>query len=87
MAPVGLNIACFRYRGRGATQARLNALNEELLIRLHEGGLVAPSYTKLNGSYCLRAAIVNHRTRSDDLALLIEEVLKAGRALQGAAIP
>ena len=82
MAPVGLNIACFRYRGAGGTQLELNELNEELLIRLHEGGVVAPSYTKLNGSYCLRAAIVNHRTRTADLALLIDEVLKIGRVLQ-----
>ncbi len=82
MAPVGLNIVCFRFRGAGGTQQQLNALNEELLIRLHEGGLVAPSYTKLDGSYCLRAAIVNHRTRSADLALLIDAVLKTGRALQ-----
>ena len=84
MAPVGLNIVCFRFRGRGGTQQQLNALNEELLIRLHEGGVVAPSYTTLKGSYCLRAAIVNHRTRSADLALLIEEVLKNGRELQRA---
>jgi glutamate/tyrosine decarboxylase-like PLP-dependent enzyme len=85
MAPVGLNIVCFRYRGRGGTQEQLNALNEELLIRLHEGGIVAPSYTKLDGNYCLRAAIVNHRTRSADLELLVEEVLKHGRELQAAA--
>jgi glutamate/tyrosine decarboxylase-like PLP-dependent enzyme len=81
MAPVALNIVCFRFRGAGGTQAQLNALNEELLIRLHEGGVVAPSYTTLDGSYCLRAAIVNHRTRTADLALLVDEVLRAGRAL------
>ncbi len=86
MTPVGLNIVCFRYRGQGGTQEQLNALNEELLIRLHEGGVVAPSYTTLNGSYCLRAAIVNHRTRSADLALLIEEVQRTGRELQRAAV-
>lgn len=85
MAPVGLNIACFRYRGRGGTQQQLNARNEELLIRLHEGGVVAPSYTRLDGSYCLRAAIVNHRTRSADLELFVEQVLKTGRALEADA--
>lgn len=82
MAPVGLNIVCFRYRGQGGTPQELNALNEELLIRLHEGGVVAPSYTTLNGCYCLRAAIVNHRTQTADLALLVEEVLRIGRVLQ-----
>ena len=62
---------------------QLNALNEELLIRLHEGGLVAPSYTTLAGSYCLRAAIVNHRTRTEDLGVLVDEVLRVGRGLRG----
>jgi aromatic-L-amino-acid/L-tryptophan decarboxylase len=84
MAPVGLNIVCFRYRGKGGSQQQLNALNEELLIRLHESGTAAPSYTTLAGSYCLRAAIANHRTRTEDLGLLIDSVLRIGRVLQGA---
>jgi glutamate/tyrosine decarboxylase-like PLP-dependent enzyme len=84
MAPVVLNIVCFRYRGKGGSQQQLNTLNEELLIRLHEGGVAAPSYTTLAGSYCLRAAIVNHRTRTEDLGMLVEEVLGTGRGLSGA---
>ena len=82
MAPVGLNIVCFRYRGTGGSQQQLNTLNQELLIRLHEGGMVVPSYTTLAGNYCLRAAIVNHRTRTEDLGVLVDEVLRTGRALQ-----
>jgi glutamate/tyrosine decarboxylase-like PLP-dependent enzyme len=81
MAPVVLNIVCFRFRGKGGSQQQLNALNEELLIRLHEGGQAAPSYTTLAGSYCLRAAIVNHRTRTEDLDLVVDEVLRIGRSL------
>jgi len=84
MAPVVLNIVCFRFRGNGGSQPQLNALNEELLIRLHEGGMVAPSYTTLAGSYCLRAAIVNHRTRTEDLGILVDEVLRTGRGLSRA---
>ena len=82
MAPVGLNIVCFRYRGAGGSQQQLNAVNEELLIRLHEGGVVVTSYTTLAGSYCLRAAIVNHRTRTEDLTVLIDAVLRTGRGLR-----
>lgn len=84
MAPVGLNIVCFRYRGNGGSQQQLNALNEELLIRLHESGAAAPSYTTLAGSYCLRAAIANHRTRTEDLGLLVDSVLRIGRGLRSA---
>ena len=86
-----LNIVCFRYRGKGnaaaADAARLNALNEELLVRLHERGQVAPSYTSLAGRYCLRAAIANHRTRDEDLVMLVSEALAVGRELAAAAGP
>ncbi|HZF14774.1 MAG TPA: pyridoxal-dependent decarboxylase [Steroidobacteraceae bacterium] len=81
MAPVALNIVCFRYRAAGLGEAGLNQFNEELLIRLHESGIAAPSYTTLNGRYCLRAAISNHRTRSDDLAIMVDAVLKLGAEL------
>jgi len=81
MAPVVTNIVCFRYNPGGREVAQLNALNEELLIRLHESGVAAPSYTTLGGSYCLRAAIANHRTRDDDLPVLIEAVCRLGREL------
>jgi aromatic-L-amino-acid/L-tryptophan decarboxylase len=81
MAPVKLNIVCFRYNPGGLDEAGLNVLNQELLIRLHESGLVAPSYTTLNGKYCLRAAIANHRTVKGDLDLLVETVLKIGKQI------
>ena len=81
MAPVVLNIVCFRYRPAALPPDKLNALNEELLIRLHESGIAAPSYTTLNGQYCLRAAIANHRTESRDLRIMIDAVVKLGAAL------
>ncbi len=81
MAPVVVNIVCFRYNPGGLSVEKLNALNEELLIRLHESGIAAPSYTTLNGEYCLRAALSNHRTRDGDLHLAIEAVRKLGASL------
>lgn len=86
MAPVALNIVCFRYRADGLGEAELNKFNEELLIRLHESGIAAPSYTTLNGRYCLRAALSNHRTRSEDLAILVDAVLKLGAELAGTGV-
>jgi glutamate/tyrosine decarboxylase-like PLP-dependent enzyme len=81
LAPAGLNIVCFRFRPDDADDAAANALNEELLIRLHEAGIAVPSYTTLRGRYWLRVAISNHRTRTADLQLFIEAVLKIGREL------
>lgn len=82
MAPVVLNIVCFRYRPSALAADELNAFNEELLIRLHESGIAAPSYTTLNGHYCLRAAIANHRTESRDLKTMIEAIVDLGAALE-----
>jgi len=81
MAPVVLNIVCFRYRPSDVPAGALNALNEELLIRLHESGIAAPSYTTLDGQYCLRAAIANHRTESQDLQILVAAVKELGQAI------
>jgi glutamate/tyrosine decarboxylase-like PLP-dependent enzyme len=81
VAPVRTNIVCFRFNPGGRDDASLNALNQELLIRLHESGIAAPSYTTLGEVYCLRAAITNFRTTSDDLALLVRAVVDIGRTL------
>ena len=78
MAPLELNIVCFRFNPGGMDEAALNAFNQELLIRLHESGLAAPSYTTLNGRYCLRAAISNHRSRREDFDLLVDAVVRLG---------
>ncbi len=81
VAPVVINIVCFRYNPGGLDAEKLNALNEELLIRVHEGGIAAPSYTTLGGRYCLRAAIANHRTEDRDLEVFVEEARRIARGL------
>jgi glutamate/tyrosine decarboxylase-like PLP-dependent enzyme len=82
LAPVSLNIVCFRYRGSVGREEALEALNRELLLRLHEGGAVAPSYATVRGRYALRACITNHRTRQEDLELLCREAVRLGRELE-----
>jgi aromatic-L-amino-acid/L-tryptophan decarboxylase len=83
LAPVPLNIVCFRYRGTLADAAAIDALNKELLLRLHEGGVAAPSYTQIEGKYALRVCITNHRSRREDFDILVREVLRLGRILGG----
>jgi glutamate/tyrosine decarboxylase-like PLP-dependent enzyme len=85
LAPVELNIVCFRYNPGGRDDEALNALNKELLVRLHESGQAAPSYTTLNGRYALRAANTNHRTRREDFDLLLREVVRLGREIAAGA--
>jgi glutamate/tyrosine decarboxylase-like PLP-dependent enzyme len=83
MAPVGLDIVCYRYNPGGKSDDDLNALNRELLLQLHEQGLAVPSYTTLNGRYCLRVAIANHRSTTNDFTLLAAETQRIGRDLTG----
>ena len=76
MAPVGLNIVCFRAVPAALDERSRDRLNRELLVLLQESGVAVPSYTTLNGRYCLRVAISNHRTRTEDLDLLLDTVLE-----------
>jgi glutamate/tyrosine decarboxylase-like PLP-dependent enzyme len=75
LAPVQLNIVCFRYRAREA-----NKVNAEIAIDIQESGIAAPSTTLLNGQLAIRAAIVNHRTDTCDLDALVAAVIRFGAA-------
>ncbi|MHB0988363.1 MAG: pyridoxal phosphate-dependent decarboxylase family protein [Bellilinea sp.] len=81
IAPVQLNIVCFRYNPGGMDEESLNELNKELLIRLHESGVAVPSYTTLKGKYALRVANTNQRSRLEDFDILVDETLRLGRQL------
>lgn len=80
-APIGLDIVCFRFNPGGLDTGALNELNQTILIRLQESGIAAPSYTTLNGEYCLRAAISNHRSRNEDFDLMINAITEIGNKL------
>jgi glutamate/tyrosine decarboxylase-like PLP-dependent enzyme len=73
MAPVQLNIVCFRYRADNA-----NKVNGDIVIDIQESGIAAPSTTLLDGELAIRAAIVNHRTDTCDIDALMAAVLEFG---------
>jgi glutamate/tyrosine decarboxylase-like PLP-dependent enzyme len=73
LAPVNLNIVCFRYRADDADK-----VNREIVVALHESGIAAPSTTMLDGRLAIRAAIVNHRTDACDIDALVAAVLEFG---------
>lgn len=81
MAPTEINIVCFRYSPGRMQEAELRELNTEIMLRMQETGIAAVSDTYVAGHHCLRAAICNHRTRREDLDLLIEEVSRIGSIL------
>ena len=67
MAPVQLNIVCFRYRAADA-----NRVNGDIVIDIQESGIAAPSTTILDGELAMtllenradvdhRVAVLTHR--------------------------
>ena len=83
LAPVPLNLVCFRYAAPGFDDAALNAVNQEILIRVQERGIAVPSSTVLDGRFALRVAITNHRSRREDFDLFVDAVLEEGKAVAG----
>jgi glutamate/tyrosine decarboxylase-like PLP-dependent enzyme len=76
-APTATNIVCFRFNPQ-KNDLDLDKLNKEILMRLQESGIAAPSYTRLHGNYCMRVANVNHRTIINDFDVLVNEIIKIG---------
>lgn len=75
LAPVSLNIVCFRY-----VSADADRVNADIVVALQESGIVAPSTTTINGRLAIRAAIFNHRTSPDDIDALISATIAQGKA-------
>ena len=83
VAPVPLNIVCFRYVEPGMDDSSLNEINRQIVVRLHHSGVAAPSHTVLDGRFVMRAAITNHRSRMSDFDVLVEEAVLHGREIVG----
>jgi glutamate/tyrosine decarboxylase-like PLP-dependent enzyme len=79
LAEPSLNIVCFRFRGRSVPGQSLDDLNRELVADLQEMGVAAPSTTHINGRLAVRVNITNHRTRMEDLDLLVSHAVELGR--------
>ncbi len=72
LAPVALNIVCFRFRpGSDEDQTAIAA-------DLQEAGDVVLSITMIEGRVALRAALVNHRTMAGDVDAVVGAVMDAG---------
>ena len=76
LAPVALNIVCFRYRCNDADR-----VNADIVVALQQSGIVAPSSTTVKGCFAIRAAIVNHRTSRENIDDLLRKTLTLGATL------
>ena len=83
LAPVALNIVCFRYAPTGMEDARLNRLNRHIVVELQCRGIAVPSFTELAGRTAIRVCLTNHRTRQSDLEVLLSATMEIGAELLG----
>jgi len=79
LAPVPMNIVCFRFASAPTEQR--NAINQEILIRIQESGFAVPSQTMIGDNFAIRVSITNHRTRMSDLEELVTLTAKIGKAV------
>jgi aromatic-L-amino-acid/L-tryptophan decarboxylase len=86
LAAVALNIVCFRYRAP-LDESELTALNAAIVAELHLRGIAAPSTTRIRGRTAIRVCLVNHRTTTEDLAILVDAVRRLGQELMPRPTP
>lgn len=82
LAPVTLHIVCFRHRPAGVSDPRaLDEHNRQIIMELHERGIAVPSFTRIGGAFAIRVSLTNHRTRREDLEMLVDAVCSIGGEL------
>jgi glutamate/tyrosine decarboxylase-like PLP-dependent enzyme len=89
LAEVGLNIVCFRYRPPGMEEGEaLDDLNRRIGAAVIEDGRVFFGTTTYGGRVAFRPAIVNWRTREEDIDLVADVTREIGaRFSTSAAAP
>jgi aromatic-L-amino-acid/L-tryptophan decarboxylase len=58
----------------GTSEEKLNEYNAAVLKRVVQRGRVYLSNASIRGKFCLRACIVNHRTKEEDVDTIFPEV-------------
>lgn len=81
LAPVSLNICCFRYVAEGRSETELDELNAHLVAQIQLDGIAAPSSTRIDGRFAIRANLTNHRTRFDDVELFLQALARIASTL------
>jgi glutamate/tyrosine decarboxylase-like PLP-dependent enzyme len=76
MAPVSLNIVCCRLQPPSVPPEQWDQFNAEVVAHLQESGVAAPSTCRIDGDLCIRICIINHRTRENDMDILLDALLK-----------
>jgi len=82
LAPVVINVVCFRYNPGDCNEDTLNRLNEKLNHILNDSGKVYLSHTSLNGRYTLRMVTGQTNVTIDHVRRAWELIRKCARELK-----
>ena len=78
LAPVPLNVVCFRYRPPGTPESELDDLNRRISEAVLTDGRVYVGTTSWGGKVAFRPAFVNWRTTAADTDLILETLRDLG---------
>jgi glutamate/tyrosine decarboxylase-like PLP-dependent enzyme len=81
LAEVPLNVVCFRYRPNGVADDALDELNRRLGQAVLDDGRVYFGTTVQGGRVAFRPAVVNWRTREQDVDLIVPTVIELAARL------
>lgn len=81
LADVPLNVVCFRYNPGELIEQRLNEINQAIGEAIIEDGRVYIGTTTYQNKVALRPAIVNWRTREEDIELIVDIVQELGERI------
>ena len=86
LAAVPLNVVCFRFHPRDVPEDQLDGLNRRLGQMILEDGRVFFGTTDYAGKVAFRPAIVNWRTREQDVDLIVSVTRELGARLMVEAL-
>lgn len=74
LADVPLNVVCFRYNPGNLDEDKLNKINQAIGEAIINDGRIYMGTTKYGNKVAFRPAIVNWRTRHEDVKLIVDIV-------------
>jgi len=81
LAPLTINVVCFRFKPAGAQEAEINKINETLNHLLNDSGKMYLSHTVINGIYTLRMVTGQTNVRIEHVEMAWDLIRKTARSL------
>jgi aromatic-L-amino-acid decarboxylase len=81
LAPVLINVVCFRYKPVGKTEQEINGINEILNHRLNDSGKIYLTHTSINGIYTLRMVTGQTNVRMEHVEEAWDLIKNTARSL------